>query len=269
MIKDLVPNWLRVILCILSFASFFPQLHRIWTRKDSAGISPYYVLFNLVSATEQFTLGFFYLVNYFEDSDFFIHNPRTTGDWLNLAQLLVIWIMSLTLFVACLHYSPVPDVPKGLRVRVLAIYVSFLLISVVPVFVDAISPVQGDGRRWLGAVFFYVHSTLINPIATMMGISSLFVQMSRASALSFIGLVSQVVVVALVALSWTARVNFPVLDRLTLNVLITWYTLVGWAAVDNAVFATVQLVLLCMAKHRGRVFGDHSVRPEEEPLLAH
>lgn len=66
-------------------------------KKDSTDISLYYILFNLISATEQFTLGFYYVVSHSQDTGFFVSDPRNTGDWLNLAQLTVVWLMSLVL----------------------------------------------------------------------------------------------------------------------------------------------------------------------------
>lgn len=85
---------------LLSGASFVPQLGRLYSRGDSSGISRYYVLFNLISATEQLTLAlaFAVLVNTTNDdggSDFFLHNPLTLGDRLNIAQLATVWLLSL------------------------------------------------------------------------------------------------------------------------------------------------------------------------------
>lgn len=85
------------MLSILSFISFLPHFLRIFKNKDSKGVSLYYVLFNLLSATEQFTLGFFYALDPIEEPDFFVDSPRTAGDWLNFAQLSVVWIMSVLL----------------------------------------------------------------------------------------------------------------------------------------------------------------------------
>jgi hypothetical protein len=81
----------------VSFLSFLPQLHRIWLGKDCSGISPYYVLLNLLSATEQFTIMFFNLVN--RSNDTARNNGRLydTGDWLNLGQVTVVWILFLAL----------------------------------------------------------------------------------------------------------------------------------------------------------------------------
>lgn len=106
----------------------------------------------------------------------------------------------------------------------------------------------------------------INPIVTIIAVCSLFIQISNATALSILGLASQAFVFALVALSWTARVRFPTLDRISLSRLITWYQLVGWATVDNAVFSIIQLILFYVARHRQR---GSSISADQEPLLDH
>jgi uncharacterized protein with PQ loop repeat len=83
-------------LLIMSLLSFIPQLHRTVSRRNSSGISVYYVLFNLISATEQFALVFFFVVNYIDDPDMFVQKPVNTGDWLNLAQtaaVLLLWLV--------------------------------------------------------------------------------------------------------------------------------------------------------------------------------
>lgn len=81
----------------MTVISFLPQLGRLWLRKDSSGISLHYALYNLISTTEQFTIAFFYLVNDADDAEFFVSRPRTTGDWLNLCQLTLAWMLWLTL----------------------------------------------------------------------------------------------------------------------------------------------------------------------------
>jgi hypothetical protein len=70
------------------------------------GISLGYLLLKLITATEQFTLGFFFLVNNTEGSDIFIETPVTTGDWLNLAQVTVVWILYLLLSVSLYPQPP-------------------------------------------------------------------------------------------------------------------------------------------------------------------
>lgn len=146
---------------------------------------------------------------------------------------------------------------------------SFLLVSVVPAFTDALNPGEFEDRRWFGALFFGVHSMFINPIVTIGSILALYAQRQKAFALSISGLASQAVVFALVASSWTARVRFPAIEGVSLSLLVAWYQLVGWAAVDNAIFAIVQFVLLCLAKQHQRGSVDIFTRPDEEPLLGH
>lgn len=77
---------------------FLPQLRRIWTHKTSTGFSLLYILLNLISATERFSLAFFLTVNAGAEPDFFVHNPRSTEDWLNLVQLRVDWVLFLLLY---------------------------------------------------------------------------------------------------------------------------------------------------------------------------
>ena len=112
-IMDTFPNWLREyvyfpytllliltispprILLIISFVSFLPQLHLLWARKDASGISLYYVLYNLISATEQLTIAFTIMVNMTDGADAFVHKPRSAGDWLNLSHMIVVWLLFL------------------------------------------------------------------------------------------------------------------------------------------------------------------------------
>jgi hypothetical protein len=163
----------------------------------------------------------------------------------------------------------------GLKISVSVWYILFALISIIPLFVDAIDhnvfgPWEGSDRKWAVALFGGGHSMFINPIVTILSITTLFAQvreiLSQPSlrALSLVGLATQAVIFAIVAISWMMRVKYPwnVLDFLT-----AWYQLVGWAAVDNAVFAIVQAVLLLLALHH---VGRHANKPpsgETEPLL--
>lgn len=84
------------ILSLLSGASFLPQMHRIWVHGNSHGISLGYLLINLISATEQFTVGFYY-VSMPTKNEIFVGSPLRTGDWLNLAQLALVWVLHLLL----------------------------------------------------------------------------------------------------------------------------------------------------------------------------
>jgi hypothetical protein len=134
---------------------------------------------------------------------------------------------------------------------------------VVPVLVNAVNPSQGEGKEWVDAIFFGVHSLYISPLVTLAALAALVVQRQKASALSLTGLAVQAIVFAAVALSWIMRVIFlEYLEEGSPFPLGVWYELVGWAAVDNGVFAIVQAVLFCLSKQRqGGKTG------EEQPLL--
>lgn len=67
----------------------------IWMRGDSSGISLYYILFNLLVATEILALDLSFLTME-GGTDMFIHNPPSVGDWLNLAQFAIVcglWVL--------------------------------------------------------------------------------------------------------------------------------------------------------------------------------
>lgn len=87
---------LRIILLASAFALSI-QLNHTISRRTSNGISTRYVLLNLISTTEQFALTFFFVVNHFDNPDFFVHAPRNAGDWINLVQMTVVLIIWLTL----------------------------------------------------------------------------------------------------------------------------------------------------------------------------
>jgi uncharacterized protein with PQ loop repeat len=89
-------TWSSLLLAA-SLLSFAPQFNRIVSKRNSTGISTFYVLFSLISTTEQFALTFFYIVNHFEDPEFFVHSPVISGDWINLVQMTVVIILWLTL----------------------------------------------------------------------------------------------------------------------------------------------------------------------------
>ncbi|KAH8897577.1 hypothetical protein GQ53DRAFT_817870 [Thozetella sp. PMI_491] len=266
---DILPNWLRIVLSILSLLSFLPELLHIKTKKDSTGVSLYYVLWNLVSVTEQFALGFLSIVNDIDAPTFFAGFPRTLGDWLNLWQLTLVWLVFLLFFGVCLHYSPASATSKA---GVVAIYISFLLGSVVPAFMDALGLLEDpNGREWALAVFSAVHIILVNPVVTGLGIYSLFLQKSNAAALSRDGLLGQAIVFTLVAMSWIWRVNFPAIppNQVSWSVFVSWYQVAGFAAVDNGVFALVQLILFSLAGRHQQTEISDEVPPEEQPLLPH
>jgi hypothetical protein len=177
-------------------------------------------------------------------------------------------------FVLCLLLpSDHRDAPTWFAVGT---YVAFLSISLAPLYLDIINPSYPNDRRWFGAIYSGIHTLFLNWIVTGLGATALLFQVREtllrlpSEALSHAGLAVQAAVFALIAVSWVMRVKFPweLLDghKITFGVLITWYEIVGWAAVDNAIFALIQIVLLWIVSHRSsqriRAAGD-----ESEPLL--
>ncbi|GAA90194.1 similar to An09g01620 [Aspergillus luchuensis IFO 4308] len=209
---DIVPNWLRIILLILSIASFLPQLQRIW---------------------QQFTLLFFLLVNQTENVDV-IH--KTTGDWINLAQLCAVWILWVSLFSLGLYY-PSDQHSRGRKVSALLLYIVHLLVSVVPVVADAIdyylvSTGEDAAYRNFGLdIFGGYHYGFIHPAMTLVGIYAWFPQndeihrQTQLHSLSETGLAAQAVIFAFVAISWTMRTN---LYNSNLPNLPFWATIPQW-----------------------------------------
>ncbi|KAL4794539.1 hypothetical protein BDV19DRAFT_390145 [Aspergillus venezuelensis] len=118
------PDWLRVILTILTLASFLPQLNLIWTRKNASGIALSYVLLDLIAATEQFAVNFGFIALFVPSDGIFVHDPIIVGDWLDLVQTTLFWV----LFVA--NY--------GRKRVVLAVYAVYLFVSIIPPFICAI-----------------------------------------------------------------------------------------------------------------------------------
>ncbi|KAK4170666.1 hypothetical protein QBC36DRAFT_341471 [Triangularia setosa] len=279
-----LPNWLRIVLLLLSFVSFLPQLQLLYVHKDSAGLSLFYVLFNLIVATELFTLSFLFVVNYareFDKPNMFVHAPLNAGDRINLAQFTLVWVLWLVIFIASLAWRSNAD--HGRRRTISILYLLFLLISVGPVFVDAITGHSRDQyHSWGLGMFGDVHLLLVVPVVNILGIVAVVAQVraitgaapdSGFGALSLACLVTQGLVFSLLALSWPWRLAFPWdeigSDWLHWAVLKAWFQVAGFVAVDYAVFALGQFVLLWMAVRRNRGHGDISgvSAGETEPLL--
>ncbi|KAI0885953.1 uncharacterized protein GGS22DRAFT_159449 [Annulohypoxylon maeteangense] len=171
-------------------------------------------------------------------------------------------------------YLYFPSSKPSLKYCIVATYVAFFLISVAPVILE--STLESDGtygyRQLLSAVFFGIHTIYINPIITALAVIAVFPQrheiLSRREpgALSVMGLLVQAVVFAVVACVWPVRFTIGSEVRVPIS---AWYQLVGWAAVDNLIFAIVQAVLFWTSR-KFRV-GDtaEEIAPEETtPLMA-
>ncbi|GCB22919.1 hypothetical protein AAWM_05804 [Aspergillus awamori] len=280
------PNWLRVVLLGLDITVFLPQIWRIWSQKTSTGLSLLYIFFILLSATERFTNAFFGAVNWTiagaNAPGFFVHDPRTIGDWLNLVQLGVDWVLLLLLFILCLTYPP-PYYRSQAHTRILSaiLYTTFALISIIPLFIDALFPSifhePGERQPDFGvAIFAGFHLFFLNTICTLLSICSIIPQAIQLSSLSLDSgvvrvrdLVVQAVVLTMLAVSWVFRVSLPSgVDVLTPLRSIAWYVRVGWPAGGTGVFAIVQggLAVLGMMGRR-RVCGSVGGEGETDPLM--
>ncbi len=175
-------------------------------------------------------------------------------------------------FITTLHFpSEHRDISKQTTVGA---YIAFLLISLVPLLADLIIPSGREDRRWFGALYGGIHSLFIGFIITGLNIAAVYAQIGEMrlgpseQALSRLGLAVQAVVFALVAWSWILRVEFPYgdIEHFSLWGLWTWYELVGWVAVDNAIFALGQAVLFWITiRHMGYERG--ALSDENTPLL--
>ncbi|OQE13975.1 hypothetical protein PENSTE_c040G05986 [Penicillium steckii] len=268
------PVWLSIILLGLTAFAFHTWISCLWTRKDSSGISAYYVLFNLVAATEQFTIILFLLVNDNFGSELVVHKQPIIGDLINLSHMALLWILFLIVFALTLHYLPNDN--RVHKYTAVAIYITFLLISVIPEFIDIIAGDPHDtssDRELLLAWFIIPHITFVNPVVTLAISISFIIQIRRSleedsPCLSFRTLATQAIIFALLAISWPLRVSWPS-DRIPAffdSPLIEWYRQIGWPAVDHFVFAIGQAIL-CYVTRRRSIDTEDFLSGEREPLL--
>ncbi|VBB84422.1 Putative protein of unknown function [Podospora comata] len=252
-----VPDWLRGIFLILTLLSFEPQIARIYHRRDSTGISLYYVLFNLIIATELFTISFFHLVNNrCEGSDSFAHDPPNLGDLFNLAHFTAVWIAWIIILLLTIIYSPTTRDTSN----IMLIYVSFLTISLIPLFLDALFADTADPyHKWVLGFFSAIHMMFINPGVFFLCFLAMGAQAREIirhrhedSALSLLGLAVQAVLFAVLSVTWSGRLVFqwdkiPDGNFLNWRVFVFWFQAVGFVVYDYAVFAIGQGVLLALA----------------------
>ncbi|KAI1116146.1 hypothetical protein F5Y14DRAFT_449324 [Nemania sp. NC0429] len=274
-----LPDWLRIILAVLSCASFVPQLYVLVIRRgNTSGISLTYVLLNLIVATELFAISFFYTVNKVQRYDLFVHKPPNAGDWINLANFAVIWVLWLVIFLICL----VPfgrENPWLATVAVVMVYAFVLWISLVPLVDDAFfhryPNEPSDDWRWVDIMYHHVHALIITPVTTLLALPAFLVQArailarppgSGTGALSLQGLALQAVVFAVLAATWLpGRLVYPEPTG-----SIAWCWFLGLVPVDHALFALEQALLVAVAGwHRRRERSDEiGVSDETQPLIA-
>ncbi|KAK1855562.1 hypothetical protein CCHR01_01736 [Colletotrichum chrysophilum] len=270
MVPNILPNWARIALSIATIASYLPQYHRILEQGHCDGLSLYYVLCNLISATEQLTLGFFLNVN---DTgrlrgDAFVNDPVTAGDWLNFVQLVVVWLCSLSLLLLSLRYSASNAGRQATRHSVGAIYVVFILISLVPAIFDAIFPdSRSEPRNWDRDLFIMGHYLILLPVSSILVLTSAIPQareiqrQSSPGAISVPGFATHTVVFAALAISWMVRVRYPPYSPSYDE----WYRLVGWPVVNSGLFSIVQGMLLWTTQMRS---APNHRDTETQPLLS-
>lgn len=288
-----------------SLVSFLPQLGVFLVRRDSSGTSPFYVLSNVLSATEQLAFIFLSAVIMPDDDYLIVHKPLTLGDRINLGHTAAVWVLWLILYVHTLISSPplLPLLllalvskltPVGRRPRLVlslsflpghrvsraaaaAICFVHLLVSVVPQFVAVLLlPDPGQAMYYnldLAQILFWGHFLLVLPTTTVMRIVGVWLQARKVvshppglpSPLSKASLGLQAVVFAVVAVSWLGRLP-PRADDFFEGFLSL--TLVYWFAINDGLLAAGQALLLWLVGG-GRRTGSTiaATREETEPLL--
>ncbi|PKX93913.1 uncharacterized protein P174DRAFT_512163 [Aspergillus novofumigatus IBT 16806] len=174
---------------------------------------------------------------------YWTHLPITVLDWVNCVQLTGVWA------------------------QLIAIYIFFLIISLVPLIIDAITdvfcppdkPNCPEYDRDPIALFEGYHLFALVPVIVTLLILGLYKQ-ARASSLNLSspGLKLQAMVFMLSAASWVPRLAFPwkaYLDqpqeRVPIYLVIpAWWQMIGFLAVDEAMFALGQGILLWVALRR-------------------
>ena len=286
------------LLLAVSLASFLPQLGVLLVRRDSSGMSPFYVLSNLLCATEQLAVMFLSAV-ITPDEPLIVHSPLTLGDWINLGHTAAVWVLWLVVYV---HNSPplllLASVTRlttvrrrrprfvlsliflpghgGSRAAAAAICFVHLFVSVVPQFVAVLflpDPKQGVYINLdLIQILFWGHILLVLPATTVMRILGVWLQARELvshppglpSPLSKASLRLQAVVFAVVAVSWLGRLpshaDNVLGDSLSL-------TLIYWFAINDGILAAGQARLLWLVGGSRTESTIAATSEETEPLL--
>ncbi|KAJ5957672.1 hypothetical protein N7501_011951, partial [Penicillium viridicatum] len=213
------------------------------------GISSSYVLCNLISSTEQFTLYYYLLFNDYDPrgGTVLLHTPPSAGDWFSLCHNAIVSLFFLGFFAQVLRHS-------GYRVFRGAIYTSFLPISTIPLLIESLWPMKHTlDRNVLSTFFAIVYMGCIYPIVTGLGILAIFCQAREIckvpfpNALSVYSLAMRAVVFMLVAVAWIWSLSFDYDGHWNWTTFYAWYTYVGWVIVNASIFALGQAALLVMA----------------------
>ncbi|KAI0505249.1 hypothetical protein F5B22DRAFT_530257 [Xylaria bambusicola] len=264
-----MPNWIRILLLILTYVSFVPQLcHLARRRGNASGINLGYVLINLVAATELFTLILLIALEF----------PLEAGSWIDFVNLAIIWILWLAIFLICIMHHWHENCPS--TSHFIAFYAFLLIISVMPIILDAI--VKSDPNYEPSfteavyiAIYFIVHIYIIIPIIIILSFVAYFLQArqimarppeSSADALSVVGVAFQVVVFSVLAATWyPGRLN----SGSSKSTVLDWRIFGGCIPINHAVFAVEQaLVLITLwCRRRGERRGNANLPDETQPLI--
>ena len=157
-------------------------------------------------------------------------------------------------------------------------YFGFLMVSLVPMVVDAVSdtfcppdrPNCPELDRDVVGLFQGLHSVILLPFLTTLPLVIALVKQACMPTQTFglNGLKLQAAVFMLSAISWVPRVSVPwdlYLDGEypVIMVIIAWYHKVGFVAVNDALFALGQAILLWLSIRQIRRAEDG----ERQPLL--
>ncbi|KAL2832686.1 hypothetical protein BJY01DRAFT_253794 [Aspergillus pseudoustus] len=283
-----VPDSVRIVLLILTAISFIPQLRRLYSKKNSLGLSPSYVLCNLIVATEQFAIIFYMMISVPEAfGNSFVHDPHTVGDWVNFAQIIVTWILFLAVyelgpgvppspypdsFILTITYRPAHRAKCGY----VAIYIIYLLISLVPLELDQMGLTPHLATpSWpendLREAWAFTHGLFLNTLMPPLALIALIPQAVQIwkhigdpvgyPGLSVWDLVIQSGVFGSVAVSWIWRVSFTGYSS---KFDPGWFWDYGWPVVENGVVAGVQAVLALLAGWRGCVGARKRGREQQD-----
>ncbi|USW53452.1 hypothetical protein Slin15195_G067710 [Septoria linicola] len=265
---------LAVVLIVASSWSFVPQLQLLWSSRSTDRLSNVYVLVNLISATQQLTIGLHGIL--VEPESFMHHQPKANfDDWLNVVQFVVVWIGHLATFFLVVSFSSSGIVQKGASVVIYAAYLSGTLAIIV------YEVILGDVlyADWVRAMFLGMHIMYVNPVVHILAIVAFLFQ-ARAmrsetgtASLSVQGLRVQSAVFFVVGVAWFFRLRIPRggfyaepgQPRYSAwTKLLVWYQMIGWATVANVIFAFVRGGLFLVARRHDEVTRGVA---EAAPLL--
>ncbi|CAG8151689.1 unnamed protein product [Penicillium salamii] len=260
-----------LIVTFLVLASFIPQVRHAWLRKEGGRVSLNYLQLNLICSTESLFLAFFFTVNTDEDVPFWAHAPRIALDWVNLAQFVGIWIL--------FNFLAISRTRKAKRI---ALYVLFLIISLVPLMIDATTDLfcpSGEvdctvTRRDPIEFLMALHAGILQPVTHALMVLSFYEQArQRTLDLSATGLKLQSSIFFVSAILWTFRLHIPweIIGTETpltsfYTRCIIWFQYVKFSAGADIIFAIGQCILLRLILRKSHFEATHTAT-ERQPLL--